>query len=46
MSTGFVQIIGLLLYELVPDFEPWCEESKDALEWALKEGRVLRGEEE
>ena len=33
------------LYGLVPDYEPQFEESKEALEWALKEGALLRGEE-
>ena len=35
----------IALYELVPDYEPWSEESKDALKWAIDEGRILRGEE-
>ena len=33
------------LYELVPDYTPSCKDTEDALEWALKKGRVLRGEE-
>ena len=33
------------LYELIPDYTPSCKDTEDALEWALKEGRVLRGEE-
>jgi hypothetical protein len=33
-----------LLLELVPDYNPEDEEMKSALEWAVKEGKVLRGE--
>jgi plasmid maintenance system antidote protein VapI len=31
------------LYEMIPDYEPWDEESKAALQWAIDEGRILRG---
>ena len=32
------------LYELIPDYEPWSDESRTALQWAIDEGNILRGE--